>query len=52
MTTTELRAIIRELDAQIMYLTDVQAIAKAIEERDETERVLVLALRIARGEIQ
>jgi hypothetical protein len=48
MSVTELRAIIHELDYSLMYLTDVRAIAKAIEERDECETVLALALKIAR----
>jgi hypothetical protein len=52
MTVNELRTIIRELDHSLMYLTNVRDIAKAIEVRDETERVLVLAIKIAKGQIR
>jgi hypothetical protein len=51
MTINELRTIIRNLDNNLMYLTDVRAIARAIEERDETETTLALAIRIAKGEL-
>jgi hypothetical protein len=51
MSVNELRKIIKELDNNLMYLTDVRAIARAIEERDETEVTLSLAIRISKGEL-
>jgi hypothetical protein len=48
---SELRSIIKLLDENIMHLTSVEAIARAIEERDECETTLGLAIRIAKCEL-